>query len=540
MARDDQIGKKLRHLESQLRDTHQQLASCRQQEDALRRISRRLAVAAQGRDDELDRLLDHVNESVRRDATEQQLERLAQDLSKAVMVLEDFPAKARVLCARRLAAAVHWPNGFMTAATELALAKDADPIGELSDLINRALAYDGSSGKEGGIGQLFGRLLRRGHGADTPAAADEEAAERGDTDEAPPDRDDDCRVPVQEALQELVERLPLTAELDREVESIKDKLVTGDDADTRLAVRGLADLFTRIRADARREIAEYRGLLGDVSTKLGLLDKLLSQEFASQEQYQDNTRSMEALVDGQIGDMRNHIEAIDDPATLRAVLNERLETLSGHFHAFRQSEEQRLHEALERATEMRERVSELEQEAEQMRQSMEHERNRASTDSLTGLPNRLQIDERVAAEFERYKRYKQPLSIVVWDVDYFKRINDRFGHKAGDKVLRIVARKLAERARTTDFVGRYGGEEFLMLLIGTNGQDALQVADEIRQTIADCRFHHRESPVLVSISGGVAEFTDNDDPESVFERADAAMYRAKQAGRNCCILAASS
>jgi len=530
--------KRLRKIEAQLRESNQSLASCRQQEESLRRIGRRLAVAAQGRDDSLDAVLERASETLRKSTSETELDRLAQELSKAVLVLDDFTAKARAICAQRFLAAVDWPAALSESAHAVDPHEPDDPIKAVASLVNDALRTPQQAAAPASPGGLLQRLFGRSSAApvepqtepdpgeaETSAACEVEAAET------------DCRAQVHEALQQLVERLPLTADLDPEVEDIKAKLNTPDAEITSLAIRRLADLFARMRSSARQEVAEYRGLLGDVSDKLAVLDQILSEDFASREAQGDNGRNMGALLDNQIGDMRTHIAEVEDPARLRHLLNERLETLSSHFHDYRQEEERRLNEALERATEMRQRVNELESEAHQLRENMEKERDRAMTDGLTGLPNRFQIEERIEAEFERFKRFQQPLSVVVWDVDYFKRINDKFGHKAGDKVLQIVARKLAERARATDFVGRYGGEEFLMLLIGTAGQEALGVAEEIRKTIADCRFHYRELPVLVSISGGVAEFQPGDEPDVVFERADAAMYQAKQAGRNCCVLA---
>jgi diguanylate cyclase len=119
-------------------------------------------------------------------------------------------------------------------------------------------------------------------------------------------------------------------------------------------------------------------------------------------------------------------------------------------------------------------------------------------------------------------------------VDHFKKINDRYGHQAGDKVLRIIAKRLTDQVRESDFVARYGGEEFVVLLPEADPASALAVAEKLRKSIDDLEFHYRDEPVPITISCGIATFRQNDDPESVFRRADAALYRAKEAGRNCC------
>lgn len=155
-------------------------------------------------------------------------------------------------------------------------------------------------------------------------------------------------------------------------------------------------------------------------------------------------------------------------------------------------------------------------------------------DLLTGIFNRLAYEEQIQAEYQRWKRFGNPLTFVIWDVDHFKGINDRYGHAVGDEVLRGVARQLASQVRSTDFVARYGGEEFTMLLPGADLNAALKVVDKLRLNIAESEFIVNGIKVPVTISCGLSSFEGGDVPENVFHRADHALYRAKQAGRNCC------
>jgi len=124
---------------------------------------------------------------------------------------------------------------------------------------------------------------------------------------------------------------------------------------------------------------------------------------------------------------------------------------------------------------------------------------------------------------------------VIWDVDHFKKVNDTFGHKAGDKVLRTIARNLAGSIRETDFIARYGGEEFVHLMTGAELENCVAVADKLRGKIEATGFHFREQAVTITVSCGVTQFRDGDSSESWFERADRALYKAKQAGRNRCV-----
>jgi diguanylate cyclase len=158
-------------------------------------------------------------------------------------------------------------------------------------------------------------------------------------------------------------------------------------------------------------------------------------------------------------------------------------------------------------------------------------------DPVTGLANRAAYDERIKDEYNRWRRFNSPLILMVWDLDDFKLVNDRFGHQAGDKALRVIGQILQKRLRQTDFVGRYGGEEFCVLLSGTPLDEAATVAEQIRKTVEESGFHSGNKPITLTISCGYTEFREGDTPDSAFSRADSALYKAKGEGKNRCISA---
>lgn len=178
----------------------------------------------------------------------------------------------------------------------------------------------------------------------------------------------------------------------------------------------------------------------------------------------------------------------------------------------------------------------LNEEKERLYRILEEKNAILLRDPLTGVGNRLAYQERLQQEFQRWRRFGTPLSLLIWDLDHFKRINDEHGHAMGDAVLRRVARQLAGRARSTDFVARYGGEEFVMLLPGADLQAAWKVADGIRSSIARFGFDRAGLHLPITISCGVASFAPGDSPRTVFQRADLALYRAKREGRNQCVI----
>ena len=180
------------------------------------------------------------------------------------------------------------------------------------------------------------------------------------------------------------------------------------------------------------------------------------------------------------------------------------------------------------------RVVELSKEKELLARLLQEKSESMRKDPLTGVFNRLAYEEQLQSEYQRWKRFGNPLTFLIWDIDHFKEINDQYGHAVGDEVLRGVAQQLAERVRSTDFVARFGGEEFAMLLPGADVKAALNLADQLRCGIAEAEFGKGEIRVPVTISCGLSCFERGDSPQSVFGRADHALYRAKQAGRNRC------
>lgn len=158
-------------------------------------------------------------------------------------------------------------------------------------------------------------------------------------------------------------------------------------------------------------------------------------------------------------------------------------------------------------------------------------------DSLTGLLNHGRIKDRLAVELARSQRQEQPVSFALIDLDHFKRVNDSHGHQVGDAVLKGLARLLLRRLRRTDVVGRYGGEEFAIILPGTSGSAALTVLDELRCAFKAVPFTANGTDFTVTFSGGICVGAATDDVDAVIERADAALYRAKHAGRDRICLA---
>jgi diguanylate cyclase (GGDEF)-like protein len=157
----------------------------------------------------------------------------------------------------------------------------------------------------------------------------------------------------------------------------------------------------------------------------------------------------------------------------------------------------------------------------------------AATDSLTGLYNRKKLDDILAEQFARFRRNRRPFAVLMLDLDRFKAINDTHGHVAGDQVLVELAAILRQTIRSIDYASRYGGEEFVVVLVETPGQPALDVAERIRCAVEGHSTVAADGRIAVTVSLGVADSRAEDEgPEAALARADQALYEAKRAGRN--------
>jgi diguanylate cyclase (GGDEF)-like protein len=185
------------------------------------------------------------------------------------------------------------------------------------------------------------------------------------------------------------------------------------------------------------------------------------------------------------------------------------------------------------------RILELEDNLLEAREDM---RYKATHDSLTSLLNRGTILELLAGELARKRRNKGSTTIVMGDLDHFKLVNDTYGHIVGDEVLREVGRRLLASVRSYDFVGRYGGEEFLLVLNNCCPGNAMERTEEIRKAIGDLPIRTTQGSIPITMSIGVfASYGSETRPlEEVLSEVDGALYAAKSAGRNCCCLGSDS
>jgi diguanylate cyclase len=283
----------------------------------------------------------------------------------------------------------------------------------------------------------------------------------------------------------------------------------------------------------QQEMAAFLSKLTEQLTELGVKATGVN---AANEISVKKRNLLDQAVSEQIMELREKSENATQLEPLKQIVSSRLTTITQQIQAHNLQEQQERDQAQREMQILSQRLREMESESSDLRSKLDLAQHRATRDPLTNLPNRLAFEDRLADEMARCRRHKSPMSLMVWDVDLFKKINDTYGHKCGDKALIVIAELLSKHCRETDFVARFGGEEFVMILPGADAKSALLIAEKLRKTLEHSSFNANGNKVFITLSCGISQFLEGDSNESIFNRADSGLYSAKQTGRNRCVV----
>jgi len=465
----------------------------RETDQVLRQAISRLCVAVTGLDPALDTRLNQVRDAARKGGDLAALETELNRLADAVL----HGGEARpVELIHRLLGRLQLPAAQLRRAREL--------------------WNDAASGKGGGGVEALAELLTAGMRAETTAPAVAESANQ--------------------RLRNMLSQTDWPDAIAGEIDALRGRLAEDAPPDAWLGVvEELTALVAKTVSESHEQIRAAEQFLAGLTDRLRELEAHMQRGSALRDESLAGGRELDRVVRGQVRDIEVTVQEATELDQLRLDVGRHLAVIETRMAEHLANEEQRHREASATEQTLRERLGHVEQEADELRQEIALVREHALMDPVTDLPNRAAWDDRLRQEHARWRRFGAPLCLAVFDVDNFKSINDRFGHAAGDKALRIIANALRSRLRQSDFVARYGGEEFAVLLIGATKAGALKVAEEMRLAVSRAGLHTRARPVEVTISCGISEFQADDSAEAVFERADTALYEAKRSGKNCCV-----
>lgn len=399
--------------------------------------------------------------------------------------------------------------------------------------------------------------------------------------------------PVTEPVEQLMDLLAQSPRLVSGINLLRRRLHAGESADT--IVAAIADLFVDAEQAARSELPadpqslflnlldqlslppefearrvtlrmalnarevddpaqDLSELLREAHVYLGRDSRLLSAFLKRSAQYMsvidtqlkvalDQSRLAASDTDALTRNISVGLEELDasfqgDTVEMQVQLKveENLRTVRDAVGKFLNVQDQQRQDYETRIAELTTQITGFERESARLRESLAAEHARAHRDPLTDSPNRLAYEERGELEIMRARRARTPLCLAVLDLDRFKLVNDRFGHRVGDRLLRSVSAIAQQRVRGTDLFARYGGEEFVGLFPETTLEAAQNLCEDLRARIEAAAFQFRGEFVPMTVSIGLAALRPDDNLDTLFERADAALYRAKEIGRNCLVV----
>jgi len=288
-----------------------------------------------------------------------------------------------------------------------------------------------------------------------------------------------------------------------------------------------------------QEHIQFEKFLQTLNTRIVRVNDFINQTLRFSESSHSNSQQLNLDFNANIGQMKISLSDSVSLEEAKISVFSHMDAITTQLNQFCETQQSESKALVSQMDNLSEQLRATEDEATRLKDDLAEQRVRAQTDPLTKLPNRYSYGERLTQEYNRWRRYRHPLSLVMGDIDRFKQVNDAHGHSFGDKALKEIGTFLSSRIRESDFIARFGGEEFVILLPETGIVNATRAMNKIRSEISKLEITHDGQVVPITMSFGISEFDQNDTTQLVFERADKALYRAKEKGRNlvCCLRA---
>ena len=335
---------------------------------------------------------------------------------------------------------------------------------------------------------------------------------------------------IHTTLMGLLNDLPISSEHEQQAEELRQRLTDG--LNWYELVPLLDELSVIIIATAQgasdSELTDY---LRELNQRLtSFYNSLESTSDGYLESVQD-AKTLDTDLRLHVTGFQDDVQTSNDLASLKKLVDARLDSVVSTLQVYQEKRTSSEAQIIERLQALSEHSRQMEQEAQQLSVKLEEQRQQALIDPLTGLANRAAWNERSVLEHANLQAHNSLLLSII-DIDHFKRINDNYGHLAGDKVLKIIASELQKRLRKTDFIARFGGEEYAVLMPDTPLEEGCELINTLRLAIAACPFNFKGEPVSVTLSAGVGKIAADESLDQAFDRVDQALYAAKKAGRN--------
>ena len=341
---------------------------------------------------------------------------------------------------------------------------------------------------------------------------------------------DSCRIIKKIMAGVLEDFYPMTEEMQKAADLIRIEC-NGDpsEIDIKKPSEELLGFIDRIKIQISKDFSEINNTFLNLLGQVKEVEKTLDIDLGNGAQNIKEMEDFDLNINLQMGDIA---ESFDTHKTIQEIK----EVVAGKLHKIKEIVSHKKREEIEKSKaaqesmkQLNERINKIEKKAQKMSVKAKQYQNAAMRDRLTGLYTRGAFDAKIKEAFKNYNNLKKEFSIIVFDVNRFKQINDTLGHIAGDKVLKKISECLGESFRRDDFVARYGGDEFIAIIENLTEEMGIEKIDIFNRNLKKRRFvSKKHGEIKLSVSAGIATVMENDTIESLIYRADKAMYKTKQ------------
>lgn len=318
--------------------------------------------------------------------------------------------------------------------------------------------------------------------------------------------------------------------LDKIAKRVKEAENTEDISEIRESVFSLVFVYISDTSQDREKVNVF---VREIVGKILDIESKLANSYQQTDSMFEMNKGFDSILSIEITGLREQSDVAKSLDKLKVQVSERLSSIENALASKKTKENAIKKLAQKNRHAFKTGFVKLKQELDEATQYTEELEKKLNQDQLTGAFNRRAYEKRIREEMARFMRYNNNLSLLVIDADHFKRINDDYGHAIGDKCLQEIIKRTIPLLRENDMLARYGGEEFVVIMPETDAEGAVVAAEKIRKTIEKIEFIYKKEKVRVTVSIGASQASPEDtDHQQIFERADVAVYRAKEAGRN--------
>ncbi|MBU2871178.1 GGDEF domain-containing protein [Colwellia sp. E2M01] len=333
-----------------------------------------------------------------------------------------------------------------------------------------------------------------------------------------------------EKISQSLSSLPLSKKHTNDLLAIKKKLMADQSSDA--VLRHLIEIFDVIVADFKDEQNSAKNFLTHLSATLTTVQTAVKETIDSHDSSQVTHEKINKKLQAQITDMTGSVEKALSLNEVKEDINEKLQFITKTLEQKSKFEQYSQKQLSDKLKEMSLKVEILEKQSKVFEESLALQHQKSMQDALTKLANRAAFDDYFSKAMIRFHHKPFGLALVVIDIDDFKNINDTYGHTAGDKTLQVIANTIVKNVAKDVFVGRYGGEEFVLIYSNEPKESLLTELNGLNNAVARLPFKFKDNKVSITLSIGATHIQTDDNIDLAFERADQAMYKAKREGKN--------